>query len=587
MLAACIVFAITILAIIAYACGTIRMEMVSVALIASLILLFYLFGYSEIRLMSAFSNPALITVMGVLIISSAVTANNSFSMVNNIILHPRNKYPFITMGLVLFVAFILSAFVNNTAVVAIFIPLLSLMVQKFGISASKLMMPLAFTASLGSLLTVLGSSTNLLIYGRLSEVGYTLGIFDFFLPGLIISAFGLVYTIIILPRILPDITPVYSKSLVDKFIVRVTIADHCNFIGEDISDVNVISDLHIIALFSNNKYFYDWDKRKLSAGDVIFVNLTKEDFTNLLSNQAGLIINDSNFINQDGTKKEGSLIQEVILLPNSCVIGKKLKEINDDTSCKALVVGVQRASNLFEKNMHDIVLRAGDTILLSGSKGAIRAFIQKYNFTNSDADSHCIPTKSTNAPLINVVFFGMIALVAFQILPIMLGVMMGISALLILRCITIKQMQKAFDIKIFLNIVSAYMLSVALQDTGGLKYILDLITSVSTHLSPIAIMSILFISIALLNEVMSNNAVGLIFVPIVMGIVEITDADPRLFVYGLIFASNCAFSTPIAYQTNLLVMEIGNYKFTDYYRVGLPLTILIYLTYVTFAYFYF
>ncbi|MBQ4874535.1 MAG: anion permease [Rickettsiaceae bacterium H1] len=149
------------------------------------------------------------------------------------------------------------------------------------------------------------------------------------------------------------------------------------------------------------------------------------------------------------------------------------------------------------------------------------------------------------------------------------------------------QAKSSFDIKIFLIITSTYMLSTALQECRGLFYVIHFINILSEDLSPLMIMSIIFITITILNELISNNAVGLIFTPIVTEVASTTNADPRLFIWGLFFASNCAFATPIAYQTNLLVMGPGNYKFTDYYKVGIPLTVLIYLTYTVFAYFHF
>ena len=584
MISACIVFAITIIMIFAYIQGKTRIEIISITLIATLMLFVHLYGYGYIKLLQAFSNPAIVTIVGMLIISRAIIVNNSFNILNKLILHPANQYPTVTTSIMLVIAFACSACINNTPIVAIFIPLMELVTKKFHIMNSKVMMSLAFSTSLGGLLTVFGSSTNLLIHNSLHDMGYNIGFFDFIFPGSIIAIIGLIYTVLILPRIMPTITPSYKEFLNEKFVIKIIIPKNSKFINKSIEEV--ISAMHVLALQSGGQYFYNYKNKLLNADDIIFLNITKEELTHLLSNKAELIIHNSEYTNKDGKVCENLIVREVITPTNTDIIGKTLDSIKYYSSAKVFALGIQRASSLLNSNLNKIVLKAGDKILLVGDKTSINEFIKTYNFINANVFSQYIP-KHTNALFVNLIFAGVVLIASFKILPIVVSVMVGIMLLLITKCINIKQIKSAFDLKVFLIISSAYMLSVALQESGGIQYITDVISHISYGLHPLVIMVIFFITIALLNEIVSNNAIGLIFTPIIIGIAETTDADPRLFIWGLIFASNCAFSTPIAYQTNLLVMGPGNYKFTDYYKVGIPLTALIGVSYTIFAYFYF
>ena len=583
MIATWTVFAITILTIFAYAQGKLRIETISITLITLLIVTFHVLGYSKPKLLSAFSNPALITVISMLIISYAIITNNSFNIISQLILHKYNNYPSATIIGLLIVSFLFSLCVNNTPIVAIFIPLMSLVTKKFNIASSKLMIPLAFTASLSGLITVIASSTNLLIHAKLSELGYKISIFDFILPGSIIASISLIYTIFVLPKILPNINPISKQLLTDKFIVKIIIPDKSEFIGKKVSDITTND---VIALQRNNNCYYKFQNKELSVNDVIFLSTTREELTDLLNNKAGLIIKNSVYTNKTGKIKEDLVLRELMVAPNSYITGKKLDSIEYYSSSKVFALGIQRSSQLLRTNLHTITLKGGDRILLIGDQESINEFTTNYQLISTDTDSLHIP-KHTKASLVNLIFISVIVITACKMLPIMVSSILGVSALLITKCISVKQIKESFDIKIFLVITSTYMLSTALQETGGLVYILHLINNISQDFSPLLIVSFIFIIITILNEVMSNNAVGLIFAPIVMGIASSTDANPRLFIWGLFFASNCAFATPIAYQTNLLVMGPGNYKFTDYYKVGIPLTLLIYFSYIIFAYFYF
>ncbi|MBQ4874534.1 MAG: SLC13 family permease [Rickettsiaceae bacterium H1] len=436
MISTWIVFAITALTIFAYAQGKLRTEIISITLITSLILLFHIAGYSKPKLLKSFSNPALITVISMLIISRAIIINNSFSIINKLILHKYNNYPWFTVVTLLSIAFTCSLCISNTPIVAIFIPLMTLIADKFNIATSKLMIPLAFTTSLSGMITTIASSTNLLIHRKLSEMGYKIGIFDFIVPGTIVVGVSLIYTIVILPRVLPDNKPISKQLFTDKFVVKVTLPHESEFIGKKIG--NVINPQQVIALQSNKNYFYKFDEINLNAGDVIFLSTTKEELIHLLNNKAGLVIKNSEYASKEGKIKAELVIREIMVPPNSYMSGKKLDSVEYYSSAKVFALGIQRSSNLISNNLHTTVLKAGDRILLVGDNESIKQFTKNYQLIGTDTDSLHIP-KHTYAQLANLIFGCVIGATALKILPIMVSSVLGVSALLLSKCISIKQ----------------------------------------------------------------------------------------------------------------------------------------------------
>lgn len=578
------IFIITAATIFAYVQEKIKIEIIATTLITSLMILFYILGYDQSKLLSAFSNPALITIIGMLAISHAITCNNSFRTINKIVLSNKNQYPITTISILLLLSFVCSIFLNNTPVVGIFIPIMSMAATNFNIPNSKVMIPLAFTTSLGSFISTISSSTNMLIHSKLSNLGYQIDTFDFILPGIITTSIALVYTVFILPKILPSLKPIADDVLVEKFITKITIPPASKVIGKTVSSVVDINDS--ITLKRNGKYYYNLNKKILAVNDVIFVRTTREALSHLLHNNAGLIIANTQYTNKAGKVTEDLVIKELITPPYSYMVGKKLEHIAHYSNTQICAIGIQRAEKIVHKNLNKITLKAGDRILLIGKKTSISKFINKYQFMITDAKPLHIP-KYTKAWVINSVFISVIGLTIFKILPIMINSILGVTILLLTKSITIKQLTESFQLKIFLVITSAYMLSVALESSSAILYCITAISPLLNVMHPLLMVAIIFIAITLLNEIMSNNAVGLIFTPIVVKIAENTNADPKLFIWALFFASNCAFATPISYQSNLLVMGPGNYKFKHYYKVGIPLTTLICFTYITFAYFYF
>ena len=593
-----------LLAILLYAWERMAMEIISVAIIGLLLVFYTIFPYLDAdgnnllrpsKILAGFSNPALIAVLSLLVIGLAIVNTRSLERATQFVVGLSPKNPFFSMVFALIFVLIISAFLNNTPVVVIFIPIMQILADRFSRSASAFMMPLSFVAILGGMTTLLGSSTNLLISNSLADLGLRqFSFFEFTVPGLVLAATGFLYIVFIAPKILPN-RRTLANTLIDgdgkQFLAQVTVNEDSKLIGEE-AVAGIFPSLKEMTvrmiLRGEHAELTPFDGFKLRSGDVLVVAATKKALTNVLATGVGVLSTEyiEKSKNQVGDGKLSQILSEIMITPGSRLVGQNLEQIGFRYRFNSIVLGLQRRTRMIRTKMTEIALEAGDILLVQGSAENIESLRNHRDLIPMAWSYTDIPSPKL-AMRANIIFFSVIALAATHLLPIVVAALLGAAAVIFTGVINIRQAGRAIDRRLFLLIVSALALGTAMYETGAAAFLADIIIQLFGTSSPAVVLSAFFFLVAFLTNIISNNACAVLFTPIAVNLAETLGVDPMIFAIGLVFAANCSFVTPLGYQTNLLVIGPGHYKFNDFVKVGLPLSLLLWLVFSLFVPWYY
>ena len=593
-----------LLAILLYAWERMAMEIISVGIIGLLLVFYTIFPYLDAdgnnllrpsKILAGFSNPALITVLSLLVIGQAIVNTRSLERATQFVVGLSPKNPFFSMVFALIFVLIISAFLNNTPVVVIFIPIMQILADRFSRSASAFMMPLSFVAILGGMTTLLGSSTNLLISNSLADLGLRqFSFFEFTVPGLVLAATGFLYIVFIAPKILPN-RRTLANTLIDgdgkQFLAQVTVNEDSKLIGEE-AVAGIFPSLKEMTvrmiLRGEHAELTPFDGFKLRSGDVLVVAATKKALTNVLATGVGVL--STEYIEKSksrvGDGKLSQILSEIMITPGSRLVGQNLEQIGFRYRFNSIVLGLQRRTRMIRTKMTEIALEAGDILLVQGSAENIESLRNHRDLIPMAWSYTDIPSPKL-AMRANIIFFSVIALAATHLLPIVVAAVLGAAAVIFTGVINIRQAGRAIDRRLFLLIVSALALGTAMYETGAAAFLADIIIQLFGTSSPAVVLSAFFFLVAFLTNIISNNACAVLFTPIAVNLAETLGVDPMIFAIGLVFAANCSFVTPLGYQTNLLVIGPGHYKFNDFVKVGLPLSVLLWLVFSLFVPWYY
>lgn len=600
-------FGLIIAAVVAYSNDKISMELTSTVIISTLLIFYHFFpipadvsggkAMDMDRILQGFANPALLAVLALLVIGQAVVQTGALNSIVGLILTLSRNSAFLSIALTLFVVMVVSAFLNNTPVVVIFIPIIASLAKSLKRSVSSLMIPLSFASILGGMTTLIGSSTNLLASGILHDLGQPrLGFFDFTIPGLVIAAVGFLYIMFIAPRLLPDRESLV-KSLIDdesrEFVAQIEIDYNSQFVDKKLVDSSLADfpDITIKMIQRGEHAFLPpfEDDLVVRPRDIIVVSANRKDLKELFSDQPYKLLENHNI---DAGEEEEPLedaqisIAEVVVAPASRIIGKNLEQIGFHREHNCVVLGLERHSKVIRSRVTEIRLAAGDVLLIMGRHQDILNLHQSRDVLLMEWSKEEI-VSGNKALLTAGIFTGVVGASALGFVPITISSFVGVSAVLITRCINVRQAVRALDMNIMLLIAASIAMGTSLQITGGAAYLAHSVIDLMEGASPHVVMSVMFLFMAVVTNLLSNNASAVLFTPIAVNLAIQLGVDPRLFIFAVIFACNCSFATPIGYQTNLLVMGPGHNKFSDFIRAGVPLVLIVWLTYSFFGPWYF
>ena len=591
---------IVFISMIFYAIERFSMVFKSIVILTFLLIFFSIFPYKNQdginllnpqTILNGFSNTSLITVISLLILGQGVVQTRVLNgFITNFLGFFSNNTKIIIF-VTLFIVLFLSAFINNTPVVIIFIPIIQGIVKNLDYSMSKFLMPLSFAAILGGMITIVGSSTNLLVSNSLYNYAkIEISFFEFALPGSVIAIAGLFYLIFFSKILLKDRSPI-SNQLVDdsknSFITKIVLNQGSSLIGKAIKDSNLkeLGQAKILMIqrgeHAEHAPFYGFI---LEEGDILVVSISREQLTNILSQKIGSIETFEKDDQNDSQKNQ--IITEVMVTPSSSLVGNTIENVSFRYRYNCFVIGLQRKSKIITSHMSELALEPGDTLLIQGEKDSIKALRTQSDLLPMEWATSEISSKDISKKSIYI-FLSVIFLGAFEILPLVVAALMGVVFMIMFQVLSIKQVIRSVDNNLLLLIVTSLALGSVIQITGTANFLSQSLINFLGESSPLVILLCFYMLVSITTNFISNNACAVLFTPIAIDIAEKINVDPKVFAIALIFAVNTSFVTPLAYQTNLLVMGPGHYKFIDYVKFGFPLTVLCWVVFfITFPLFY-
>lgn len=599
------VLGLILVAIVAYASDKFPLEAVSFVIVLALLSMFYLAPYDKpdggsidaSMFLKGLSNPALIAVLALLVLGQAIVNTGSLEVVTSWIFQWFGSYRLLAIVVSLIVIMVLSAFINNTPTVVIFIPIMLALAKDMEMSASRVMIPLSYASILGGTTVLIGSSTNLIVSGTLKTLDLeSLGMFDFTLPGVIIAAIGFAYILLVLPHLLPERAPLSSDLMGDEakeFVVQLEIPVKSELIGKSIDDPALLGVEGVsVRMLQRREHAYlppFEDDLTIKPFDVLVLTATKQSLIKLVSQKDKKLFGRLSALNADlgkenAEKAENLSVVEVLITPGSRMIGQTIEQVGFYQQYHCTVLGLQRRSRMITTRMTESRLAAGDVLMVMGTRERIEGMYNSKDMTLMDWSLRELPSPKL-ARRANLIFLSVVILAAFNVLPVYIGALIGATTVVFAGCLTPRQAMRALDTQIIMLITAGMAMASALQVTGGAEFLAAELITAMEGANPVWIMSAMFGLMAVLTNVLSNNATALLFTPIAVSTAQTLGVDHQMFVFAVIIACNCcSFASPIGYQTNLLVMAPGHYSFGDYVKAGVPLTIIVWVAYTLYSF---
>lgn len=576
----CITLGIILLGVILFFTEKLPIDVVSILVMV----LFLLTGILDIQEgFSGFSNPATLTVAAMFILSAAIFNTGILDSFSYSLSKQAQKSELTLILTLLISSGLLSAFINDTAVVALLMPAVIQLAKTNQIPASKLLMPLSFGALMGGVCTLFGTSTNILVSGIAEQSGLPpFGVFEMSIMGLIFLAAGILYMMLVGRFLLPKRkNREWLKDHLDlgNYLTEIIIEEDYQQLDEPVSKQKLFNQFPIKPL----QILRD-DKRKIrvypnsliTKGDIIRVSSDKESLEKLKTYQ-GIKLKAELVWDEELVTGEEERLYEAVVTPSSFLIKKSIKELNfKELFNQVLVIGIRHRSGMLNTGLTKTSLAAGDILLLRGTEESIQSVNETDGLLLISETKSKVLNKSKIA--LTLLIMGLVlALAILDIFPIVLAAVAGAVAMVVFGIISTEKAYKSIDWKVILMLAGILSMGTALEKTGGSELIGQGIVNSLGEFGPRAVLCGIFGMTFMLTNVMSNNATAALLAPIAISISHSLDVDSRPFLMAVTFAASLSFLTPMGYQTNTMIYSPGNYQFKDYLIVGTPLNLLFWI----------
>ncbi len=471
---------------------------------------------------------------------------------------------------------VLSAFMNNTTVVAMFIPAIQDWSQRLQIPASKLLLPLSYATILGGTCTLIGTSTNLVVDGLLqSKTGTHLGLFELAWVGVPLMLVGVGFMVLFADKLLPNRGGVKEQlELVREYGVEVEVEAAGPLVGKTISQAGLrhLTYGYLAEIDRQGRLITAVEPdRTLQPGDKLNFIGAPECASELRRIQ-GLKPANGSFHKLEVENHQRCLV-EVVIASEFPALNKTVRESRFRTRFNAVILSVSREGNRISGKLGDITLRVGDTLLLEASHQFVEQYRFRRDFLLVSALNDSTPPDFRKAPLALGILLLMVLVSALGLLPIMEAAFLSAGAMLVTRCVTASKARRYIDLPVLVVIAASFSLGSAMTLTGAATSIAELLI-ISDQISPWMALALIYLLTAVFTEVITNNAAAVLMFPIAMAVAESLGVSYLPFVIAIMFAASASFITPLGYQTNMMVYGPGRYKFLDYIRLGVPLSLI-------------
>ncbi|WP_300394743.1 SLC13 family permease [Henriciella sp.] len=552
-----------------------------VALLAmSALLIFGLLSVKDV--LGVFSNAAPITIGAMFILSAALERTGVIGAIGNSIVRLSRRWsPMAAIAALMLVVIVLSAFMNNTPIVVILIPVAIRLSQSVGVSPSKLLIPLSFASIFGGMTTLIGTSTNLLVDGIVQTSGMaSFGIFEITGAGLCLALAGTLYMTIVGRWFLPDrdtLATLLPTSASRRFVAQVLVPVDSPLVGKTIKETGFTTDKGftvIDVMRENRSRRGELTSLSLEAGDRLVLRSPVSEMLSL--REAGNVAIGSGAGSThaiEPVQATETRVMEGVVGPQSRLVGRPIIGAGLVRLYGVYAIAIHRRGENIGIGGKNIRFDIGDTVLVEGPPGGLRQMFDDGMLSNLTETTEQ-PIRRDKAPIaLGAVFFVMV-LAALGIMPIAGLALIAAAGVIALGCIDHQEAYKSIQWDILFLIFGMLALGQALETTGAAAFLVDGISGPIGHLPPIVTLAVVYLITSALTELVSNNATAILMTPIAIGLAASLGVDARPFVVAVMFAASASFATPIGYQTNTLVYTAGGYRFTDFTKVGLPLNLL-------------
>lgn len=607
-----LVLAIVLGAIVLFATEVISIDLTAMAIMVTLMLTQLVTPEEGI---AGFSNPATITILALFILSAGLQTTGAVNLLGRYMINRVGRNPQRALFLLMLVAGVVSAFINNTAVVVIFLPIVFRIAKFTRSTPAKFLMPLSFATMVGGASTLIGTSTNILVSEIYADTpkGEAFGMFEFSAIGATLLVAYFLYMYFIGNRLITDRQQ--DESLTEQYnlkdyLTEVVVTKGSSLAGKDVQNTFLIEDIGAdileiqrkepdpkagtkasgsgmeasdrasdAALFQGHEdgalqeMWLPSRKEVLKEGDHIILKVNVDDII-AIQDHPGVKIASRTALDDQDLESGESMLLEVVVAPNSKLARKSVREVDFRALYGAVPLAIRRRGTFLRSHISDVMLRFGDDILLETRKDRATNFKRTFDFILLQEIEKPVYNRRKLSLSVAIVV-GVMLTASLNLAPILVAALTGCVLMFLTECLTIREAYRSVEWKIIFLLAGLIPLGTAFHNSGAAELITDNLFSAFGGFGPTAIAAVLFGITSMLTSIMSNQATAILIAPVALGLSAQLGIDPKAFLITIMFAANTSFVTPVGYQTNTLIYGPGNYRFSDFFKVGGLLTLLV------------
>jgi len=530
---------------------------------------------------SGLANPAVITVGAMFVVSRGLMRTGGVEFIGRQVTRIAKKNVTAALGLILISVAVASAFINNTPVVILFIPVVMAMCCELGLSPSKFLIPVSYASILAGTSTLIGTSTNIIISDLSAQSGYgPISMFELAVVGLPIGVVGIAFLLVASPRLLPGLAnPICQLKDGDhrKYLAELKIHESSKLVGLHPGAVfeEKFSALEVIELVSGERIYQPKrDAKTIESGDTLLVKGSLNDLVAILHEEGVELPFGENGLSL-GAQKDAPIVVELLIAPGSNLLGQRLENTRLARDQEINIIAVKRQDqHISERQLYDVKLKTGDILLIWCSDSKLEALRSEKDYLIiEDVYEELVHKRKAAWAVIN--FVCMIGTAALGLADIMTCALIAAFLMIVTGCLQMRDAYRAMQGDVLLLIAGTIALGLAMEKSGASALYAETFLSLFTGLSPIMVLGGIIALTSISTQILSNNATAVLLLPIAISTALGIGVDPKPFIIGVCFGASACFASPLGYQTNLMVFVPGGYRFLDYFRLGIPLNIFV------------